>query len=161
LLQWIKSTDLSGFIRESPWAFPAIESLHVLALTLVVGTIAIVDLRLLGLASAKCRYTSLSRAVLPWTWGAFVTAAAAGILMFISNPVAYFENADFRVKLILMLMAGCNMLVFQSFTIRGIGRWDHAPAPPVAAKIAGAISLICWISIVVFGRRVGFSMALS
>lgn len=161
LLHWIASTDLSKFIKESSWLFPAIESVHVIALTLVVGTIAIVDLRLLGLASTRRRYTALSREVLPWTWGAFAAAAAAGLLMFISNPVAYFGNADFRVKLALIALAGCNMAAFRLLTVRTVARWDGAGTPPRAVRLAGAISLACWIAVVVFGRRIGFSMALS
>lgn len=161
VLRWIAATDVSTFIRESSWAFPVIESVHVIALSLVVGTIAIVDLRLLGLASAGRRCTTLSRAVLPWTWSAFAVAAAAGTLMFISKPVAYSENADLRVKFVLILAAGCNMAIFHLFTCRSIARWDGDAAPPLAARIAGALSLACWISVVVFGRRIGFSMALS
>lgn len=160
-LQWIASTNASIFIKQSSWAFPAIESLHVIALSLVVGTITIVDLRLLGLASTRRRYTSLSRAVLPWTWGAFATAAATGLVMFASNPVGYFGNGDFRVKLLLILAAGCNMAIFQLFTVRTVSQWGGAARPPLSAKIAGAISLACWISVVFFGRRIGFSMAFS
>jgi len=79
--------------------------------------------------------------------------------MFISNPVAYFANIDFRVKLVFILMAGCNMGLFQLFTCHRVTRWDDSATTPLSAKIAGAVSLLCWISIVVFGRRIGFSMA--
>ncbi len=161
LLHWIAATDLSRVIKESSWLFPAVESIHVIALTLAVGTIAIVDLRLLGVASTRRRYTALARDVLPWAWGAFAAAAAAGLLMFISNPVAYFGNADFRVKLALIALAGCNMATFQLLTVRTVAQWDGAERPPFLAKLAGAISLACWIAVVVFGRRIGFSMALS
>ncbi|MBV8536496.1 MAG: hypothetical protein JO128_12940 [Alphaproteobacteria bacterium] len=160
LLRWIAATDLSLFIKQSDWAFPAIESVHVLALTLMVGTIAIVDLRLLGFASVARRYTILSGAVLPWTWGAFVVAVIAGTLMFISNPVAYAANADFRVKFAVMIAAGCNVVIFHLVTGRDAARWDGATRTPLAAKLAGTISLLCWIAVVAFGRRIGFSMAL-
>ena len=158
VLTWIAATPLAKFIRESDWAFPAIESVHVIGLTLAVGTIAIIDFHLLGWASAKRRYAALSRAVLPWTWGAFTLAAAAGVLLFISKPLAYWGNMDFRIKLLLLLLAGGNMAVFQLFTVRRMPQRDDAETAPLAARIAGAVSLLCWIAIVVFGRRIGFSL---
>jgi hypothetical protein len=158
-LSWLDSTWLSEFIRESPWAFPTIESIHVIALALVIGTIAIVDLRLLGLASTRRPFTELSREVLPWTWGAFVLAATTGGLMFVSQPLGYYANVAFRIKIILVLLAGLNMLVFQLVTHRGVARWDRAPSVPLPGKIAGTFSLIFWVAVVFFGRRIGFTMS--
>jgi hypothetical protein len=158
-LSWLAQTEISVFIRESAWAFPTIESVHVIAIALVVGTIAIVDLRLVGLASASRSYTELSREVLPWTWGAFAVAATMGTLMFVSQPVGYFHNAAFRIKMLLLTLAGVNMLVFQLITCRSVARWDRAAAVPLAGRIAAALSLAFWLAIVFFGRRVGFTMS--
>jgi hypothetical protein len=158
LLSWVEATRVAEFMRESEWAFPAVESVHVIALALVIGTISIVDLRLLGLASTTRAFSELAGQVLPWTWGAFVLAAMSGSLMFIGQPQAYFDNVAFRIKFALMLLAGINMLVFQLLTSRGAAKWDHEPAAPLAGKIAGALSLAFWIAIVFFGRRIGFTM---
>jgi len=158
LLSRLEATPLAVFISESDWAFPAIEAAHVIALALVIGTIAIVDLRLLGVASAHRPYTELSRQVLPCTWVAFVVAAITGTLMFISHPVNYFENTAFRIKILLLLLAGVNMLVFQLVTSRDVAQWDRAARTPVAGKIAAMLSLVFWIAVVFFGRRIGFTM---
>ena len=158
-LRWIEGTPLAVFLQESAWAFPTIESIHVIAIALVVGTIAIVDLRLLALASVARTYTELSRDVLPWTWGAFAIAAATGALMFISQPVAYLANTAFRIKLAILLLAGVNMLVFELSTHRGVAKWDHGTAVPLPGKVAGALSLALWILVVFFGRRIGFTMS--
>ena len=158
-LGWLDATSLAVFIRESPWGFPAIESVHVIALALVVGTIAIVDLRLLGFASTRCAFTQLSREVLPWTWAAFVLAAISGGLMFVSKPFEYYENTAFRIKIVLLLLAGLNMMVFQLITHRSVSRWDRAAAVPLPGKVAGTLSLLFWIAIVFFGRRIGFTMS--
>jgi hypothetical protein len=158
LLSWVEATGLSEFMRESEWAFPAVESAHVIALALVIGTISIVDLRLLGLASTTRAYSELAAQVLPWTWGAFALAAISGVLMFTGQPKAYFDNVAFRIKFTLMLLAGINMLVFQLLTSRGAAKWDRQPSAPLAGKIAGALSLAFWIAIVFFGRRIGFTM---
>jgi hypothetical protein len=159
ILKWLETTPLSVFILESEWAFPTIESVHVIAIALVIGTISIVDLRLLGLASRKRGFTELSHEVLPWTWLAFVVAAIAGLLLFISHATEYFDNTAFRIKLLLILLAGLNMIYFHLFTCRNVAEWDRNPAVPLAARIAGGISLMCWIAVVGFGRWIGFSMS--
>ena len=92
--------------RESTWLFPAIEVVHVFAISLVFGTIAIIDLRLLGLASANRRYTEMAHELLPLCWGAWFVAAVFGTLLIASRPVAYFENADFRLKFLCMGLPG-------------------------------------------------------
>jgi hypothetical protein len=158
LLRWLEATSISVFIQESSWAFPAIETVHVIALALVIGTIAIVDLRLLGLASRQRPVTELCHEILPWTWGAFVCVATAGVLMFVSQPTAYYVNTAFRIKLLLLIFAGANMLVFQLFTYRDVSSWDRDKQIPLAGKIAGAISLTCWVAIVFLGRWIGFTM---
>ena len=157
LLSWLEATWLAEFIRESEWAFPAVESAHVIALALVIGTISIVDLRLLGLASTNRVYSELARQVLPWTWGAFGLAAISGTLMFISQPQTYLGNVAFRIKFALMFVAGVNMLVFQLITSRDASKWDRDAAAPLAGRIAATLSLAFWIAIVFFGRRIGFT----
>lgn len=157
-LNVIHESDGATFMRESGWAFPTAESVHVIAIALVVGLIAVVDLRLLGLASVEHALTKLTRDVLPWTWGAFVVAVLSGGAMFISQPVLYFENTAFRVKALLLLLAGCNMLYFHLVTFRDVGGWDKAKSTPLAAKVAGGASLTFWIAIVLLGRQIGFTM---
>ena len=156
-LNWLEATRLAEFIRESEWAFPAAESVHVIALALVIGTISIVDLRLLGLASTNRIYSELSKQVLPWTWGAFALAATSGTFMFISQPQTYLGNLAFRIKFALMFVAGVNMLVFQLITGRDASKWDRDAAAPLAGRIAATLSLVFWIAIVFFGRRIGFT----
>jgi hypothetical protein len=157
-MSWLESLRLSLFIRESWWAFPTVEAFHIIALTLVVGTIAVVDLRLLGLASTNRPVTELCAEVLPWTWGAFVLAAFCGSLMFISHTTAYYGNHALQIKMALLLLAGVNMLTFQIVTYRGVKQWDRDAAGPPPAKIAAAISLSCWIGVVFFGRWIGFTI---
>ncbi len=159
LLKQLETTPLSLFILESAWAFPTIESLHVIAIAFVVGTISVVDFRLLGVASTKRGFTDVCREVLPWTWLAFTVAALAGLLLFISHATDYFGNTAFRLKMLVMLMAGANMVYFHVVTCRNLSEWDHDSVIPTGGRIAGAISLACWIAIVGLGRWIGFSMS--
>lgn len=153
--EWLQHSALGRGIAESAWMFPFIESVHVLAIAMVVGSISIVDLRLLGWTSMRMSVTRLSENVLPLTWAAFVLAAVAGILLFTSKATGYYGNIAFRMKMLLMVFAGVNMLIFQHITLRGVQRWDGG-LPPPAARIAGALSLTLWIGVVGFGRWIGF-----
>jgi hypothetical protein len=160
LLESLEHSALAVSIAESNWVFPAIETTHVIAVALMIGTVLIMDLRLLGLASANPRYTALKRDVLPWTWWAFCGAVVSGGLMFITQATEYVDNDAFRTKVFLLALAGINMMVFELMIARGAARWDHGLTVPWPGKIAALLSLALWISIVFFGRRVGFTMML-
>ena len=144
-LGWLQATPVAKAIRENEILFPWIESVHVLAIVLVVGTISIVDLRLLGLASLDRAVSRLMRDVLPYTWGAFAVAAITGALLFSSNATTYAHNFFFQGKLVLLVVAGLNMAVFHFFGIGDVERWGATRQTPLAAKAAGAVSLLVWI----------------
>jgi hypothetical protein len=158
LLQSLYATGLAAQIRENEFAFPCIESVHVLAITLVVGSIAVLDLRLLGWASRDRLVSRLSAEVLPVTWSAFGVAVLSGSLLFASNAPKYLENPFFRGKLVLLALAGLNMLLFQLVVGRDLATWDGAAVPPRAARIAAALSLTLWTLVVAAGRWIGFTM---
>jgi len=154
VLQWLQGTRLAVAIAER-W-FPLVEALHVLTMACVAGTIFIVDTRLIGLTSRQLGFTYLSDRLLPWTWGAFACSVVTGTLMFISNATGYYDNAAFRVKMLLLLLAGLNMLYFQKVTFRGVSRWDLG-GPPVPARLAGGASICLWCGVIGFGRWIGFT----
>ena len=155
-LHWIQNTSLASTIGESSWLFPTIESLHVLAITLVVGTISIIDLRLINVAWRDCALTELLAEILPLTRMCFFVAAISGGLLFSSHAAKYFNNTPFRLKMLLMLLAGLNMLVFHLFELRSVHDWDIESRVPRGAMAAGALSLIFWVSVVSCGRWIGF-----
>ena len=158
-LDWLQNTQVASAIGENEILFPWIESIHVLAIVLVVGTILIVDLRLLGLASLDLTVRRVMRDVIPYTWGAFGVAALTGSLMFSSDAVHYAHNSMFQVKLVLLALAGLNMAVFHLIGVRDIARWDKVDGRmPIAARAAAAISLLLWIGVVAMGRGIGFTM---
>ncbi len=157
--QWLtrlQDMDFPTQIRESAFLFPTIETVHVFALVLVVGSIMTVDLRLLGVTNRDRHFSHLAAEMLPWTWTAFVVAAGAGLLMFSSKAVTYYENIPFRVKMCCLVLAGFNMFWFHWAGTRDLKLWDHAK-PPAAAKFAGGASLLLWTVIVASGRWIGFT----
>lgn len=156
---WLQGTSVASAIRESRWLFPTIETLHVLATGMVVGTIAMLDLRLLNVASRDRAVREVSEDVLPWTWTSFLCAVITGLLLFSSDAVKYYGNLPFRMKMVLLLLTGVNTAIFELWTARGVATWDRGHTP-VAAKCAGGLSLIFWICVVTCGRWIGFTTTL-
>jgi hypothetical protein len=152
-LEWLQAIPLAVSVAEE-W-FPVVESLHVITMAIVAGTIFIVDTRLVGLTSSHLPFSYLSDRLLPWTWGAFACSVVTGTLMFMANATGYYANTPFRVKMVLLLLAGLNMLYFQRVTFRTVATWD-AGRPPSEARLAGALSISLWCCVIGFGRWIGF-----
>jgi hypothetical protein len=157
LLESLEKTGLATRIRDSLLLFPLLESTHVFGLALVFGTIAVIDLRLLGVASRRRSFHRMASEILKWTWAAFALTALTGALMFTTNARVYYHNVFFRTKMLLLLLAGINMLVFELTAGRTIDRWHKAPSAPRAGKAAAAVSLGLWIAIIFMGRIIGFT----
>jgi hypothetical protein len=161
LLASVQSSHLATGIRDSLYLFPLIESLHVFGLTLVFGTIAIVDLRLLGIASVRRPFRRITSDIMKWTWAAFALTVTTGVLMFTTNANVYYHNFFFRTKIVLLALAGINMLVFELTTGRTVHRWDKDAAAPPGGKTAAVLSLVLWIIIIFMGRWIGFTTSKS
>ena len=153
----LEASSLASKIRNSLYLFPLIESSHVIGLTMVFGTIAIVDLSLLGIASTRRPFTRIASDILKWTWAAFALTATTGLLMFITNASVYYHNFYFRSKMALLALSGINMLMFELTAARSVHRWDKDSAAPLAGRTVAAVSLVLWISIIFLGRWIGFT----
>ena len=157
LIDAIQNSGLASGIRNSLYDFPLLEATHVIALTLVFGTIMIVDLRMLGVAGTERHYDRVSADVLKWTWIAFGIALLTGTLMFVSNAKVYVNNNFFRAKFAVMLLAGLNMLVFQLTTAKRGSEWGGDQRAPLRGRVAAALSIGLWLCVIVLGRAVGFT----
>lgn len=159
LLHYLASTGLALAIKESPSLFPWLEVVHVIAISTVLGSILFVDLRLLGLASTDMILSRLLHSLLPITWIAFALAAISGGLLFLSQTVAYMQNFAFRLKLLMLLLAGLNMAIFHLVTQRNLALWNSGAVAPRTARLAGALSLSIWITVAGAGRWIGFTIS--
>ena len=157
--QALQSTKLGDFVATNDWAFPTIETLHVMAIVTVVGTILVMDLRLVGVASKNWAVTKISEDTLPYTWGAFVLAMITGSLLFMAKADTYTRDPWFIWKMIMIVVAGVNMAVFHLFTWKSVHHWDTAPEQPIGAKIAGGLSLFFWVVVVFCARAIGFTLS--
>jgi hypothetical protein len=155
-LKTLEDSGLATTIRNSAYWFPTLEAIHVMALSIMLGTITVVDLRLLGLASKGRSAHRVSSEVLKWTWAAFAVVAVSGVIMFTTNARVYAHNTAFLIKLCLLGVAGINMVMFHATAERSISKWDRTAAPPIG-KATAALSLALWIGVVFAGRVVGFT----
>jgi len=158
LMHSIERSPVGIFVAQSAFGFSALDMVHIASISVVFGMIAVLDLRLVGVALRDHPVTELSRQVLPWTWGAFAIAVISGVLMFTGQAAKYAVNFAFLMKLAVMALAAINVLAFHFITYRGVAKWDRDAAVPLAGKIAGTISLLCWIAVVCYGRFTAYYM---
>ena len=117
-------------MRESLWLFPAIETVHLLGMAALVGTITVFDLRLLGWMMRRERVSELARRLLPWTWLAFLVQVVTGIALFLSEAAKVYTNPAFRLKIVLILLAGLHALIFHNIVYRNVATWDEGEVLP-------------------------------
>lgn len=156
-LKSLEDSGLASSLRGSLYYFPFIESVHVMALALVFGTILVVDLRALGVASTNRSFTRLSTELLGITWCAFAVSALTGSLMFVTNARVYAHNTAFQVKMVLLALAGLNMVIFHLTAGRTVASWDQAATAPKVGRITAGASLALWLGIILAGRVIGFT----
>ena len=152
---WLRLEELplANHIGET-WWFPLLESIHVLAAALVVGSILTVDLRLLGLAARRYQVSRVVGELVPWSVGAFVVAVTTGTGLFITRASGYMDNTAFQIKLVLLVFAGINIAVFHLRTFWNVAEWEPSSLP-FGAKLAGAASLGIWAGVMLAGRWIG------
>jgi hypothetical protein len=155
--QWLAETPGSIALHESLYMYPLVESTHVLALCLFVGMAATFDLRLLGLALRRVPVTDIKRRLGPWMIVGFVVMVTSGVLLFYAIPVRSYQNIFFRIKVVMLILAGLNAFVFHSNVDRRVAEWDRDLVPPRAARRAGAASLLLWAVIIVCGRMIAYN----
>jgi len=142
--QWLESTSFGTFVRSTVWGYPYVILIHFAGLSLWVGTIAALDLRMLGIAGRRYSIADLSEALIPWTWTGLFIAIPGGFLLFAGIAVTYLHNPAFQLKLP-VLLAG---IVYHWVIQRKARGWDQVGAPPAMARLAGLTELLLWFVVV-------------
>ena len=155
--EWLAQTPWSIALHESLYAYTWIESLHVIGITLFVGTIAMVDLRLLGVSWRAVPVSQMTARILPYTIAGFVIMFITGLLLFYAIPVRSWHSIWFRAKMILLLAAAINIWFFHRRVQRDRARWDEIVLPPLRARVAAALSLGIWLTVIVLGRMIAYN----
>jgi hypothetical protein len=156
-LEWLEGLVWTTAIRESAWGYPILETAHVASIVAFAGLVIMMDLRLVGLAFIHAPMTQIQRRLFPWQMAGLVPSTATGILLCCIDPLRYYGNVLFRVKLVLLALAGLNALAFHLKTYRTDGRWDEDPQLTATARRSGVVSLLLWSAVIVTGRLTAFN----
>jgi hypothetical protein len=155
----LEASGLGQAMRQWLWLYPSVEVVHIVGIGLLFGSIAVLDLRLLGF-SRSISVRRLASHVLPWTAGSFLLIIPSGLLMFTAHATEFVQSEVFVLKMLLILAAGVNAALFHTITFRTADVWDTEEmrklAPPPSARAAGTISLLLWISVIACGRLLAY-----
>jgi hypothetical protein len=157
-LEWLSNTQLSMVMRESTWGEPIVESIHVLTLTLFLGFAVMLDMRLLGVMWKRRRMSEVLAQFNPWLFGGFAVMILSGALLFAADPVTFYNTHPpfFKIKMIMLVLAGLNVLIFNATIGRKVAQWDLSPSTPGAAKVAAIVSIALWVLIIAAGRAIAY-----
>ncbi|MGD9669670.1 MAG: hypothetical protein AB7U75_11510 [Hyphomicrobiaceae bacterium] len=151
----LTASSLAVLVRENAWAYPALETLHILGIALVLGGIFLLDLRLIGF-NRNISFGAMSRHIVPWVMAGIAVNIATGGLLFISDAAEFAANISFQIKLVLIALALANAAVFQATIGRSASAWDLNVTPPKTARIQGILSILLWVCVVTAGRMMAY-----
>ena len=155
----LEASGLGQAMRQWLWLYPSVETVHIVGIGLLFGSIAVLDLRLLGF-SRNISARTLAKHVLPWTLGSFLLIIPSGLLMFTAHATEFIDSEVFILKMLLIMAAGLNAALFHTITFRTADVWDSEEMrklpPPPSARLAGALSLVLWISVIACGRLLAY-----
>jgi uncharacterized membrane protein len=152
----IENIGLFTFVRETPWVYPVILSVHLMCIAIFGGMILMTDLRLLGLGLKDKTVAEVVGGLRPFKRIGFVVMVTCGILMAGSGATQYYANPYFWIKMTLLVLVGVHALVFKPGVYDHPEELDKSPVLPARAKAAAVLSLILWVSLPVFGRLIGY-----
>ncbi len=151
----IEASGLARAMREALWLYPAVEIVHIVGLAILVGSIAMFDLRMLGVAKTL-PVRGVARFLLPWTVGSLVLIVPTGLAMFATHASDFIGNPAFITKMVLLLVAGTNAALFHVGAYQGAAAWDTAVSAPVLARLQAVLSLGLWIGVISCGRLIAY-----
>ena len=157
--QWMDQTKLGVYMRESLFAFPIVETLHIFGIVSLLSSAFLLDLRLFGLGPMRHKpVTELARWVLPWVWTGFAVQVTTGSLMFAAEATRAALNSLFWLKMMLIILAGVNALVFHTTMYKKVEEWNEARVAPLGARIYGCFSILLWFGVIGLGRWFSFHL---
>ena len=155
----LEASGLGQAMRQWLWLYPTVETVHIVGIGLLFGSVAVLDLRLLGF-SRSMPVKQLARHVLPWTAAAFLLIVPSGLMMFTAHASDFISSPVFVTKMCLIMAAGVNAALFHAITLPSVGVWDSEEMrklpPPPSARLAGGASLLIWIAVIACGRLLAY-----
>ena len=158
IAEWLEATAVARWVQESLYGFTILVAIHILGLTLSVGTLIWFDLRLLGLSMLRIPVSQLYRRLMPCILSGFAVMFVSGGILLAAYATNAYGNLYFRIKAIALVLAGINAFFYHRVTERQIHRWDEARLPSMPARAAGLISILVWGVVILAGRMMSYTM---
>ena len=158
ICQWLETTSLGAIARESFYGFQILVGVHILGLVLSVGMLLWVDLRMIGLTLTGERLTEVYRSLSPWFLVGFGVMFLSGSAIFAGFATSAYENTAFRVKLVALVLAGINAVVFHVMAKEMSSDSDASRVPPAMVRVAGFASIVLWGTVILSGRMMSYTM---
>lgn len=155
---WLQDTPASTAIRESTAFWPILEGSHLLGMALMMAPVMMYDFRLIGVKWKADPVSKVKWSFLPVTFFGFALMFVTGAILFWSEPLKCYKSGYFRIKVVALILAGLNALVFHSTIDRTTAKWDMASPPPFRARIAGIMSLTLWAAVIFAGRYTAYNL---
>jgi hypothetical protein len=156
--QWLQDGSISTAIRESTTFWPVLEGSHLLGMALMMAPVMMYDFRLIGVRWKSEPVSKVKWSFLPLTFFGFTLMVTTGVLLFWSEPLKCYNSGYFRIKVVALILAGLNALVFHSTIDRTTAQWDTASPPPFRARMAGMLSLTLWTAVIFAGRYTAYNL---
>ena len=158
LCEQLEATSLGVWVRESIYGFPILVAVHIITLVFSVGIVVWLDLRLVGVSMTGVPVSRVYRRLMPLAFVGFAVMVLSGGTLLTGFATSAYKNPYFRVKLVALLTAGINALVYHTNIERRIALWDRSPMPPTAARMAGLISIVAWTTVILAGRMMSYTL---
>lgn len=155
---WLENTAFSVAFKESLYVYPVVEGSHLLGMSVSVGLILLLDLRLLGLAFRSEPVSRIMRQVGPWMLGGFGLVFVTGLVLFVSNATAAYENGFFWAKMAFVALAGLNAAYYQRVHYPMMQQWEQAGMVPAGARAVAVVSLVAWALVIALGRTMAYEL---
>jgi hypothetical protein len=157
VFEWVDTFESSIAIRESLYVYPYLLVAHVVGMCLFVGTVAMMDLRLAGWGNNSSPLSQVQAKLFPWQVLGLVLSGITGMVLLYGQPMRYYGNIFFWVKMVMMALAAVNAMIFHRTAYRSIAAWDTDARPPLGARVAGASSLFLWGAVIICGRLIAYN----
>ncbi|MGZ8287785.1 MAG: DUF6644 family protein [Telluria sp.] len=156
LLGWLEASPVGAAMRGSTWMYPIVEIVHISGFVILVGSVAMFDLRVLGFARTL-PVQALARHLLPWAVASLGLIVPAGLMMFSAHPHDFAGNKVFQLKLALIGAAGLNAAAFHLGALRSVASWNVDVPAPALARFHAAASIGIWFAVICCGRLLAYT----
>jgi hypothetical protein len=155
--EWVDELESSIALRESVYLWSWIVVAHLVSVAVFAGLVVMMDFRLLGVGNMQTPFSQLQRRLFPWQMFGMTLSMITGLILLFAQPLQYYANVFFWMKMTTIAVAGANAMAFHYLTYESVSSWDTAGSPPFGARLAGLLGIVLWAVVIVSGRLIPYN----